>query len=63
MFSCDVRFDMKMESEVGNRDKHVLKNVAKIERFLCEQVQEFFRQKLVFPNYYSFYLNSSGAHE
>jgi distribution and morphology protein 12 len=45
--------DLVIESEVGDANKQVLKNVGKIERFVIEQVRKLVDTLLVFPCYQS----------
>ncbi|BGP19278.1 hypothetical protein JCM10213_008204 [Rhodosporidiobolus nylandii] len=40
-----------VESEVGNVDKHVLKNVGKVEKFVLEVARRTIENELVFPNF------------
>ncbi|CBQ71765.1 related to mitochondrial inheritance component mdm12 [Sporisorium reilianum SRZ2] len=47
------------ESEVGEHDKHVLKNVGKVEKFITEVIRKGLQDELVYPNYYTIDLPSS----
>lgn len=38
-----------VESEVGQSDKHVLKNVGKVEKFVLDVVRNSLENELVFP--------------
>ena len=38
-----------VESEVGQADKHVLKNVGKVEKFILDVVRGALESELVFP--------------
>ncbi|KAI5478279.1 hypothetical protein MNV49_005234 [Pseudohyphozyma bogoriensis] len=38
-----------VESEVGHADKHVLKNVGKVEKFVLDVVRKSLESELVFP--------------
>ncbi|GAA6032970.1 hypothetical protein JCM8097_000077 [Rhodosporidiobolus ruineniae] len=40
-----------VESEVGQADKHVLKNVGKVEKFVLEVARRTLENELVFPNF------------
>ncbi|ORY77582.1 hypothetical protein BCR35DRAFT_353110 [Leucosporidium creatinivorum] len=40
-----------VESEVGQADKHVLKNVGKVEKFVLDVVRSTLESELVFPNF------------
>ncbi|GAA5895762.1 hypothetical protein JCM6882_001374 [Rhodosporidiobolus microsporus] len=40
-----------VESEVGQADKHVLKNVGKVEKFVLEVARKTIENELVFPNF------------
>lgn len=44
---------LSFESEVGQGDKHVLKNVGKVEKFIGEVLRKGLEDELVFPNYYT----------
>ncbi|PWZ00715.1 hypothetical protein BCV70DRAFT_199981 [Testicularia cyperi] len=45
--------NLTFESEVGQTDKHVLKNVGKVEKFVAEVLRKGLEDELVFPNYYT----------
>ena len=38
-----------VESEVGQNDKHVLKNVGKVEKFVLEVARKTLESEIVFP--------------
>ncbi|GAA6025900.1 hypothetical protein JCM10207_009310 [Rhodosporidiobolus poonsookiae] len=40
-----------VESEVGQADKHVLKNVGKVEKFVLEVARRTLENEMVFPNF------------
>ncbi|KAI8098674.1 uncharacterized protein BX664DRAFT_319321 [Halteromyces radiatus] len=42
---------VQIESVVGDKQKHVLKNVGKIERFIVDQLRKILDDELVFPSY------------
>jgi distribution and morphology protein 12 len=42
-----------IESEIGQTDKHVLKNVTRVERFIQDVVRKTLEEELVFPNYHT----------
>ncbi|GAA5874096.1 hypothetical protein JCM8547_004825 [Rhodosporidiobolus lusitaniae] len=42
-----------VESEVGQADKHVLKNVGKVEKFVLEVARKTLENELVFPNFHT----------
>lgn len=48
--------DIRLESEIGERGKGVLKNVGKVERFLLEQGRRIINEEFVFPSFYTFIL-------
>ncbi|KAN0063407.1 Mitochondrial distribution and morphology protein 12 [Thecaphora frezii] len=50
---------LTFESEVGQADKHALRNVGKVERFVAELVRKAIEDELVFPNYYTIDLPQS----
>lgn len=43
-----------VESEVGNSDRHVLRNVGKVERFLTETVRNLICEELLYPTFQTF---------
>ncbi|KXN91474.1 Mitochondrial distribution and morphology protein 12 [Leucoagaricus sp. SymC.cos] len=42
-----------IESEIGQADKHVLKNVTRIEKFIQDVVRKTVEEELVFPNFHT----------
>ena len=42
-----------IESEIGQADKHVLKNVTRIERFIQDEIRKTLEEELVFPNFHT----------
>ncbi|KAF5338721.1 hypothetical protein D9611_013386 [Ephemerocybe angulata] len=42
-----------IESEIGQTDKHVLKNVTRIERFIQDVIRKTVEEELVFPNFHT----------
>lgn len=48
-----ILYNLTLETSVGQADKHVLKNVAKVERFVGSLVRKAIGEELVFPNFYS----------
>ncbi|KAL1921170.1 uncharacterized protein VTP21DRAFT_10886 [Calcarisporiella thermophila] len=49
--------DIRIESEIGDKKKQVLKNVGKVERFIVEQLRKFIDEDFVFPSYHSIRLD------
>jgi distribution and morphology protein 12 len=45
--------EMRIDSEIGHSDAHVLRNVGKIERFIADVVRKTLVDELVFPNYHT----------
>jgi distribution and morphology protein 12 len=45
--------DLKIESEIGHADAHVLRNVGKVERFIADAVRKTLVDELVFPNFHT----------
>jgi distribution and morphology protein 12 len=45
-----------IESEIGQTDKHVLKNVTKVERFIQDVIRKTVEEELVFPNFHTLLL-------
>ncbi|EST07527.2 Mitochondrial distribution and morphology protein 12 [Kalmanozyma brasiliensis GHG001] len=50
---------LTFESEVGEHEKHVLKNVGKVEKFVAEVIRKGLEDELVYPNYYTIDLPGS----
>ncbi|KAH9852730.1 hypothetical protein C2E23DRAFT_825054 [Lenzites betulinus] len=50
-----------IESEIGQADKHVLKNVTRVERFIQDVVRKTVEDELVFPNFQTFVLGDGEA--
>lgn len=46
-----TEFDFQLSVDVGDADNHVLRNVAKIERFLLEQIKIFLNDRMVMPQF------------
>lgn len=51
--------NLTFESEVGEHEKHVLKNVGKVEKFIGEVIRKGLEDELVYPNYYTIDLPGS----
>ncbi|OCB88011.1 hypothetical protein A7U60_g4796 [Sanghuangporus baumii] len=45
-----------IESEIGQADKHVLRNVARVERFIQDVIRKTVEDELVFPNFHTIIL-------
>ncbi|KAF8604632.1 hypothetical protein BDV93DRAFT_522333 [Ceratobasidium sp. AG-I] len=45
-----------IETEIGQADKHVLRNVARVERFLQDVMRKTLEDELVFPNFHTIIL-------
>ena len=45
-----------IESEIGQADKHVLKNVTRVERFIQDVIRKTLEEELVFPNFHTLLL-------
>lgn len=45
-----------IESEIGQADKHVLKNVTRVERFIQDVIRKTVEEELVFPNFHTLLL-------
>ncbi|GAO49325.1 hypothetical protein SAICODRAFT_31461 [Saitoella complicata NRRL Y-17804] len=52
----EILRDIKIESEIGEKEKGVLKNVGKVERFLLERLRRVVDEEFVFPSFYTFLL-------
>ncbi|PFH51713.1 hypothetical protein AMATHDRAFT_141947 [Amanita thiersii Skay4041] len=48
-----------IESEIGQADKHVLKNVTRVERFIQDVIRKTLEEELVFPNFHTIILGES----
>ncbi|KAH7107589.1 hypothetical protein BKA62DRAFT_139413 [Auriculariales sp. MPI-PUGE-AT-0066] len=42
-----------IESEIGQTDKHVLRNVTRVEKFMQEVIRKTIEDELVFPNFHT----------
>ncbi|MBW0477506.1 hypothetical protein O181_017221 [Austropuccinia psidii MF-1] len=45
---------MFIETEVGNSDRHVIRNVGKVERFLTETIRKLIADELLYPTFQTF---------
>ncbi|GJJ12370.1 hypothetical protein Clacol_006611 [Clathrus columnatus] len=45
-----------IESEIGQADKHVLKNGTRVERFIQDVIRKTLEEELLFPNYHTILL-------
>lgn len=45
-----------IESEIGQADKHVLRNVTRVERFIQDVIRKTVEDELVFPNFHTLIL-------
>lgn len=48
--------NIKIESEIGSKEKQVLKNMDGIERYIVSSIRKLLDERLVFPNNHSFIL-------
>jgi mitochondrial distribution and morphology protein 12 len=48
-----------IESEIGQADKHVLKNVTRVERFIQDVIRKTVEEELVFPNFHTLLMADS----
>lgn len=48
-----ILYSLSLETSVGQADKHVLKNVAKVERFVVSLARKAIGDELIYPNFYS----------
>jgi mitochondrial distribution and morphology protein 12 len=48
-----------IETEIGQADKHVLKNVTRVERFIQDVIRKTVEEELLFPNYHTLLLGDS----
>ena len=51
--------DIFIESELGQADKHVLKNVTRVEKFIQDVIRKTIEEELVFPNFHTLVLGGS----
>ncbi|KAI0780525.1 hypothetical protein BD413DRAFT_682031 [Trametes elegans] len=52
-----------IESEIGQADKHVLKNVTRVERFIQDVIRKTVEEELVFPNFQTFILGDGDQND
>ena len=45
-----------IESEIGQADKHVLRNVSRLERFIQDMIRKTLEEELVWPNFHTIVL-------
>ena len=45
-----------IESEIGQADKHVLRNVSRLERFIQDMIRKALEEELVWPNFHTILL-------
>ena len=50
-----------IESEIGQTDKHVLKNVTRVERFIQDVIRKSIVEELVFPNFHTLVIGEGSA--
>ncbi|KAG6812416.1 hypothetical protein H0H92_002992 [Tricholoma furcatifolium] len=50
-----------IESEIGQADKHVLKNVLRVERFIQDVIRKTVEEELVFPNFHTLVMGGQNA--
>lgn len=50
-----------IESEIGQADKHVLKNVTRVERFIQDVIRKTVEEELVFPNFHTLVMGNQNA--
>ncbi|KAG6840966.1 hypothetical protein C0991_002948 [Blastosporella zonata] len=50
-----------IESEIGQADKHVLKNVTRVERFIQDVIRKTVEEELVFPNFHTLVMGGQDA--
>jgi distribution and morphology protein 12 len=48
-----------IESEIGQADKHVLKNVSRVEKFIQDVIRKTVEEELVFPNFHTLVMGDS----
>jgi distribution and morphology protein 12 len=48
-----------IETEIGQADKHVLKNVSRVERFIQDVIRKTVEEELVFPNFHTLILGDA----
>ncbi|KDQ10189.1 hypothetical protein BOTBODRAFT_36466 [Botryobasidium botryosum FD-172 SS1] len=50
-----------IESEIGAADKHMLRNVSRVERFIQDVMRKTIEEELVFPNFHTLILPESSG--
>jgi len=53
----DIIKKIKIESEIGEVENNILRNVGKVERFLTEQLRKILRDEIAWPSWVCFDLN------
>lgn len=59
----DIIKKIKIESEIGEVENNVLRNVGKIERFLTDQLRKILRDEIAWPSWVCFDLNDDDEEE
>lgn len=47
----DIIKNIKIDSEIGDEERNVLRNVGKVERFLAEKIRDIIRDELAWPSW------------
>lgn len=56
----DVIRNIKIESEIGELENNILRNVGKVEKFLVEQLRAIIRDEIAWPSWMCFDLSDEG---
>lgn len=55
--------DITIESEIGDKEKQILRNVGKVEKFIVDQIRRVLVEYLLWPNYHVVDLDDEGLLE
>lgn len=59
----DVIRSVKIDTEIGEMENNVLRNVGKVEKFLVEQIRSIIRDEIAWPNWICLDLNEEDEEE
>ncbi|RLV92485.1 Mitochondrial distribution and morphology protein 12 [Spathaspora sp. JA1] len=59
----DIIKKIKIESEIGEIEQNVLRNVGKVEKFLAEKIRNILREEMAWPSWICFDLNEQEEEE
>ncbi|KAG7192628.1 Mitochondrial distribution and morphology protein 12 [Scheffersomyces spartinae] len=59
----DIIKNVRIESEIGEMETNVLRNVGKVEKFLVDQIRSLLRQEIAWPNWICLDMNEDEGDE